>query len=140
MNKMLIATQIILILFLAGCGDKSEYAGELKNELPDGKGIMTYLDGSIYDGEWKEGQRYGEGTLTFEDGAKYEGEWKDGEMDGSEHSPGPMGTSMKGIGKMERRMGREQFFIRMEANWKVNSETTVLGTQLFTTNNTNIPF
>ena len=33
-----------------------------------------------------------------------------------EHSPGPMETSMKGIGKMVKRMGRERFFIRMEAN------------------------
>ncbi len=80
MNKILITIQFILIVFLAGCGDKIEYVGDLKNELPDGKGIMTYLDGSKYDGEWKEGQRYGEGTLTYEDGAKYEGEWKDGEI------------------------------------------------------------
>ena len=50
MNKILIAIQIILIVFLAGCGDKSEYVGDLKNELPDGKGIMTYEDGSTYDG------------------------------------------------------------------------------------------
>ena len=72
MNKILIAIQIILIVFLAGCGDKSEYVGDLKNELPDGKGIMTYEDGSKYDGEWKGGQRNGKGTLTYTDGAKYE--------------------------------------------------------------------
>ena len=42
MNKILIAIQIILIVFLAGCGDKNKYVGDLKNELPDGKGIMTY--------------------------------------------------------------------------------------------------
>ena len=41
MNKILTAIQMILIVFLAGCGDKSEYIGELNNELPDGKGIMT---------------------------------------------------------------------------------------------------
>ena len=48
MNKILIAIQIILIVSLAGCGDKSEYVGNLNNELPDGKGIMTYEDGSTY--------------------------------------------------------------------------------------------
>ena len=57
-----------------------------------------------------------------------------------EHSPGPMETSMKGIGKMEKRMGRERFFIRMEANWKENSKTTVPGIQRFTTNKTDISF
>ena len=67
MNKILIAIQIILIVFFTGCGDKSEYVGDLKNELPDGKGIMTYEDGCTYDGEWKELQRYGKGTLTYED-------------------------------------------------------------------------
>ena len=46
MNKILVAIQIILIVFLAGCGEKSEYVGDLKNELPDGKGIMNYEDGS----------------------------------------------------------------------------------------------
>ena len=33
-----------------------------------------------------------------------------------EHSLGPMETSMKEIGKMGKRMGRERFFIRKEAN------------------------
>ena len=54
MNKILTEIQIILIVLLSGCGDKSEYVGDLKNELPDGKGIMNYEDGSTYDGEWKE--------------------------------------------------------------------------------------
>ena len=57
-----------------------------------------------------------------------------------EHSPGPMETSMKGIGKMGKRMGRVRFFTRMGANWKENSETTVPGIQRFTTNKTNISF
>ena len=38
MNKILIAIQIILIVLLVGCSDKSEYVGDLDNELPDGKG------------------------------------------------------------------------------------------------------
>ena len=57
-----------------------------------------------------------------------------------EHSHGPMETSMKEIGKMGRRMGRERLFIMMEANWKENSETTVPGIQLFTTNKSEICF
>ena len=40
MNKILVAIQIILIVFLAGCGEKSEYVGDLKNDLPDGKGMV----------------------------------------------------------------------------------------------------
>ena len=83
MSKIFIAIQIILILVFVGCGNKNDYVGDINNELPDGKGIMNYEDGSKYDGEWKEGKRYGKGTLTYEDGAKYVGEWKDGEMDGT---------------------------------------------------------
>ena len=82
MNKILIAIQIILIVFLAGCGNKSEDVGDLKNELPDGKGIMIYEDGSKYDGEWKEGQKDGKGTFTASDGMKYVGEFKHGKNHG----------------------------------------------------------
>ena len=110
MNKILIAIQIILIIFLVGCGDKSEYVGELKNELPDGKGIMTYEDGSTYDGEWEEGQRYGKGTLTYEDGAKYEGEWKDGEMDGTGTFTWSNGDKYEGDWKSMRSFPKEKVF------------------------------
>ena len=40
MNKILIAIQIILFAFLAGCADKSDYVGDLVNELPHGKGMV----------------------------------------------------------------------------------------------------
>jgi len=111
MSKILIAIQIILIVFLAGCGDKSEYVGDLKNELPDGKGIMTYEeDGSTYDGEWKEGQRYGNGTLTYEDGAKYEGEWKDGEMDGTGIFTWSNGDKYEGDWKNGKKNGQGTIF------------------------------
>ena len=82
MSKILTAIQIILILSFLGCGGKNDYVGDLNNELPDGKGTMTYEDGSKYDGEWKEGKRYGKGTLIYEDGSKYEGEWKNGKKNG----------------------------------------------------------
>ena len=44
MSKILIAIQIILVFLFVGCGDKNDYVGDINNELPDGKGIMTYED------------------------------------------------------------------------------------------------
>ena len=73
MSKILIAVPITLILFFTGCGDKNEYVGDLTNDLPDGKGVMTYKDGSSYDGEWKKGKRYGKGKFIWPNGQIYIG-------------------------------------------------------------------
>ena len=35
----------------------AKYNGELKNDLPHGKGKIIFSDGSQYEGEWKEGTR-----------------------------------------------------------------------------------
>ena len=110
MSKKFFAIQIVLIFSFVGCGDKNDYVGELNNELPDGKGIMTYEDGSKYEGEWKEGKRYGEGTLTFEDGAKYEGEWKDGEMDGTGKFIWSNGDKYEGDWKNGKKNGQGTIF------------------------------
>lgn len=79
----------------------SEYNGEFKNGLFDGKGVLTFYDGAVYDGEWLNGKRHGYGKInhpngvtyagvwckdkphgkgraTYEDGSYYEGEWVNG--------------------------------------------------------------
>jgi len=35
-----------------------KYKGEISNGMPNGKGKLTYPDGSIYEGTWIEGQRH----------------------------------------------------------------------------------
>jgi len=55
MNKLLIAFQMLLLVFLVGCTNEAEYVGELQNGKPHGKGSITYENEEIYDGEWKEG-------------------------------------------------------------------------------------
>ena len=54
MNKLLIAFQMLLLLFLVGCTNEAEYVGELQNGKPHGKGSITYENEDIYDGEWNE--------------------------------------------------------------------------------------
>ena len=65
-------------------GNDSKFVGEIKNELPNGKGSVSYHDGRKYDGEFKSGKYHGLGTWTSSDsdGFKYVGEFKDGEEHG----------------------------------------------------------
>jgi len=55
------------------------YIGEFKNDLPHGKGVYTYEDGSYYKGMFTNGVRQGEkGKYTWKDTTILKGEWKDG--------------------------------------------------------------
>ncbi len=53
------------------------YKGEIKNQKPEGLGIMLFPDGTKYMGMWKAGKKHGQGTLTMSDGEKMSGEWKE---------------------------------------------------------------
>ncbi len=97
MNKLLIAFQMLLLVFLVGCTNEAEYVGEqLQNGKPHGKGSITYENEEIYDGEWKEGLKEGKGTLTSPDGGKYEGEWKNDKMEGQGTYTWPNGNKYEG--------------------------------------------
>ena len=66
-----------------GFGDKEtqpKYQGNVKDEIPNGIGILIFPNGDKYVGEWKDGKRNGQGTVTFTNGDKYVGEWKYGEV------------------------------------------------------------
>lgn len=58
------------------------YVGEMNDNLPHGKGVVTRADGSRYEGEIKDGERSGKGTLKFSSGEVYTGEWRHGKMNG----------------------------------------------------------
>jgi hypothetical protein len=50
----------------------------LKNNNPDGRGVLKLPNGRKYDGEWKDGSFNGRGVLYNESGSVYYGEWEDG--------------------------------------------------------------
>ena len=75
------------------------YTGEWKGNLPHGKGIVTYPDGSQYMGEFEGAFRHGKGTHTLPDGSKHEGEWKDGKQHGKGTMTLPDGSKHEGIWK-----------------------------------------
>ncbi len=58
--------------------DGDSYVGEMKDNLPHGKGVLIRADGSNYEGEFKDGERSGKGTLKFATGEVYTGESQHG--------------------------------------------------------------
>ena len=62
--------------------ENGTYEGELKNDLRDGKGKMTWKDGDVYEGDWKNGKFDGFGKYYYNNGDRYEGEFKNDSCEG----------------------------------------------------------
>ena len=62
-------------------GDKEthpKYQGQVKDERPNGLGILIDPTGKKYVGRWKNGIREGQGSQIYKGGGKYSGSWKNG--------------------------------------------------------------
>ena len=60
-----------------------EYKGDIKNNIPDGSGTITYADGSKYEGEFQNGWRNGQGIEYYKNGnPKYNGKWENDKYHG----------------------------------------------------------
>ena len=55
---------------------------DMDSNLPSGKGVQIWPDGSRYDGQWKEGKHHGFGRLVHAEGDVYEGMWKEDQAHG----------------------------------------------------------
>ena len=53
----------------------SAVPGEWKNDVPDGKGRISFVTGGEYTGRVANGQRVGRGVYTQANGDTYDGEW-----------------------------------------------------------------
>jgi Uncharacterized protein conserved in bacteria len=63
--------------------DGSTYEGYISMGNPQGtNGKMIYANGDVYIGGWNEDKYNGFGVLTTKDGSSYEGNWKAGIMEG----------------------------------------------------------
>ncbi|KAK9670045.1 hypothetical protein RND81_13G173000 [Saponaria officinalis] len=58
------------------------YEGRGEGGLPEGRGRLTFQDGSVYDGMWRHGKRSGLGSLFFSNGDVFHGSWRDDLMHG----------------------------------------------------------
>lgn len=62
--------------------DGDKYTGQWKNDLIEGKGTYVWADGDKYEGDWKYDMFSGQGIYTWASGSKYAGEWKEGVKEG----------------------------------------------------------
>ena len=61
----------VCVLCAVGPGAGLCCAGEWFNDMRNGQGVYTYVNGDTYEGEWVDGLRHGQGTYTYkETGAK----------------------------------------------------------------------
>ncbi|CAM6094934.1 unnamed protein product [Calypogeia fissa] len=58
------------------------YKGRCHGGLPEGKGRLSFSDGSFYDGQWRQGKRAGSGAFYYSNGDMFQGSWKDDVMHG----------------------------------------------------------
>jgi len=64
-------------------GTRASYVGEFKEDLRDGYGEATYVNGSSYRGNWSKGDWMGQGTwYNSETNETYYGIWNNGELNG----------------------------------------------------------
>jgi len=60
------------------CPDGTEYIGDWKNNLVEGRSTMKFPDGREYIGDWKNNKQHGEGVLGDKNGNPlYAGNWVD---------------------------------------------------------------
>jgi hypothetical protein len=63
--------------------DGSKYWGHWNDDgIPHGRGKQEFSDGRVYDGEFENGVVQGHGRMTWPDGSWHLGEWMDGESNG----------------------------------------------------------
>ncbi|KAH7352138.1 hypothetical protein KP509_19G031600 [Ceratopteris richardii] len=58
------------------------YRGRCNGGLPEGKGRLSYEDGSFYYGFWKRGKRAGFGSFYYANGDVFQGYWRDDQKHG----------------------------------------------------------
>lgn len=64
-------------------GDTFDYAGEVQNNLPHGRGRATYTNGDTYVGQYRNGKMNGQGAYTYtSSGNRYEGSFVDDKRQG----------------------------------------------------------
>lgn len=76
-------------------GNGTEYVGEFRNNMRNGKGTFTYPDGANYVGEFADNEKRGQGTFTWPNGAKYVGAFAEGIPNGQGAEYGPDGSKVR---------------------------------------------
>jgi hypothetical protein len=75
------------------------YAGEFRDGKRNGKGKLTYANGSVYEGVFKDGKLNGEGRAVYSDGSVYVGRFEANQMTGQGRMTTPDGLVFEGMWK-----------------------------------------
>lgn len=76
--------------------DGSLYIGEFNNGECEGKGRVIHQNGDVYDGDWYQNLADGRGVLYTSDGQKYEGDFEADKKHGEGNESWPDGTKYSG--------------------------------------------
>lgn len=100
----------------------TKYEGQFRAGYRQGKGKITWPDGSGYEGEFLMNNLEGKGTFTWKNGQKYSGEVKDNHIDGNGRYEWPDGTAYEGQYKMGVKDGEGKFLLKsgnvMKCHWR----------------------
>ena len=110
-----------LILYKNG----AKYEGEIKNNLHNGFGKLTQLDGEIFIGQWKNGKINGKGVRYHSNGDVYSGDYVNSIRDGIGKMYFSMEIHMKIIGKNGKLMEKVISSLEMEIYMKDISKIIV---------------
>ena len=73
------------------------YQGDLRNGLPHGNGVMTFLGDNYYVGKFSDGEPHGQGEMFFRDGSTYKGNFVGGDFQGEGTRTSPDGSQYIGL-------------------------------------------
>ena len=93
-------------------GGTVEYHGEVRSagsEIPHGRGVQVFPDGSVYSGEFVDGKYEGAGRLSKASGDVYDGKWKNDQPHGHGVETFMTGERYEGYWKAGRKVGRGRF-------------------------------
>jgi hypothetical protein len=85
------------------------YKGETLDEIPNGRGIMSYSEtGDKYEGLWAEGRRKGYGIIKYANGDTFSGEWLHDLKSGDGTYEFADGRVLSGLWRNDRAEGETQ--------------------------------
>ncbi|KAG1361120.1 putative Sucrose synthase 6 [Cocos nucifera] len=96
------------------------YRGRCQGGLPEGKGRLTFTDGSFYDGIWRYGKRCGLGTFCYSNGDVFQGAWRDDLMHGKDSRELDIPSHQFHQNVVKKRMEVNEANIQFNANIECN--------------------
>ena len=93
-------------------GGEVEYRGEVRSagsQIPHGRGVKVFPDGSVYSGEFVDGEHEGKGRISKQSGDVYDGNWRNGQPHGHGVETYMSGERYEGYWKDGRKVGKGKF-------------------------------